>query len=340
MAVAGASFSAGTSAKDRVASEVNCSARVSPPTASTAKIAATGQAGVKAAQTATPKVASTPFATKTRRKPKRFRSGRTSGFIAKAPSAVAAVTKPLALADRPKTICSFSGSRKGRVEAPMRKRLPPPMDAPKLRSRNSARSTAGLRARSEWRSAKPAAAAPAASIAGANQAGAMPRPSVSIPAMRQASAAPHSTSPFASSGPGSWGSTSGMKRQTSSRPSRPTGMFSQNTARQEKASVSRPPTGGPKTGPSRPGMVSQVMAVTSSSLLTRRSSSRRPTGTIIAPPTPCRMRAATSEPRPCASPTSAEAMVKTAIASMKTRRAPKRSATQPDTGMKTHSATR
>ena len=43
---------------------------------------------------------------------------------------------------------------------------------------------------------------------------------------------------------------------------------------------------------------------------------------------------------PWDSPTRAEAVVKTMIAAMKTRRGPKRSATQPDTGMKTQSATR
>ena len=100
------------------------------------------------------------------------------------------------------------------------------------------------------------------------------------------------------------------------------------------------PLGGPITGPSRPGIVSQVVAEMSSSLRTPRSSSSRPTGTIMAPPMPCTIRAATSAPKLSAAPQAAEAALKTTIAIRKTRLAPKRSATQPEAGMKTVSATR
>ena len=87
-------------------------------------------------------------------------------------------------------------------------------------------------------------------------------------------------------------------------------------------------------------MVSQAMAESMSFFATPRSSSRRPTGTIIAPPMPCRMRNSTNSPSPCDRPHSTEATTKVAIASMKTRFAPNRSAIQAEKGMKTVSATR
>jgi hypothetical protein len=68
---------------------------------------------------------------------------------------------------------------------------------------------------------------------------------------------------------------------------------------------------------------------------TVRSSTRRPTGTIIAPPMPCTMRARTSIHNDCAKPQAIEPKVKTMIAPVNTRRAPKRSAVQPLIGMKT-----
>ena len=46
-------------------------------------------------------------------------------------------------------------------------------------------------------------------------------------------------------------------------------------------------------GPSSAGTVSQAIAATSSCFAAVRSSTSRPTGTIIAPPMPCRTRAAT-----------------------------------------------
>ena len=55
-----------------------------------------------------------------------------------------------------------------------------------------------------------------------------------------------------------------------------------------------PPSGGPSTGPISAGMVSQAIARTRSALAVARSRTRRPTGTIIAPPRPCSVRASTS----------------------------------------------
>ncbi len=61
---------------------------------------------------------------------------------------------------------------------------------------------------------------------------------------------------------------------------------------------------------------------------------RRPTGIIIAPPTPCRARAATSIASDCDMPHKAEATVNRPIAEAKIVRVPNRSAIQPLIGMK------
>ena len=61
----------------------------------------------------------------------------------------------------------------------------------------------------------------------------------------------------------------------------------------------------------------------------------RPTGTIMAPPIPCRTRQATSIVMLVEMPHSSEPREKTAIAEPNTLRVPKRSAIQPLIGMKT-----
>ena len=97
----------------------------------------------------------------------------------------------------------------------------------------------------------------------------------------------------------------------------------------------KPPTGGPTTGPISAGMVSQAIAATSSCFGTLRSSTRRPTGTIMAPPMPCRMRASTRTPSEFACPQAIEPRVNTTIAARNTVRVPNRSAIQPLAGMNT-----
>ena len=97
----------------------------------------------------------------------------------------------------------------------------------------------------------------------------------------------------------------------------------------------KPPSGGPTTGPSSAGIVSHAMAATSSVFAAVRSSSSRPTGTIMAPPRPCRTRAATSSTRPSDSPHRIDPTVNTMIAARNTVRVPKRSAIQPLAGMNT-----
>ncbi len=65
-----------------------------------------------------------------------------------------------------------------------------------------------------------------------------------------------------------------------------------------------------------------------------RRTSSRPTGDIIAPPMPCRIRASVNSVMFWLSPHSTEAMVNTAMATLKTARAPKRSVSQALAGMK------
>ena len=84
----------------------------------------------------------------------------------------------------------------------------------------------------------------------------------------------------------------------------------------------KPPIGGPQTGPSKAGVVSQAMADTSSVFAAVRSSSRRPTGTIMAPPMPCRMRETTRKARLVDWPQRMEPTVKMTMARRKMLRAP------------------
>ena len=101
-----------------------------------------------------------------------------------------------------------------------------------------------------------------------------------------------------------------------------------------------PPTGGPSTGATRAGQVRVATACIRSALAVPRSTTRRPTGTISAPPQPCTMRAAVNAHRPWLSPHSTDATVNTAMAVMNTRRGPNRSAAQPLAGMNTASVSR
>lgn len=102
----------------------------------------------------------------------------------------------------------------------------------------------------------------------------------------------------------------------------------------------KPPSGGPITGPMRAGTVTHAIALTSALLSTERSSTRRPTGVIIAPPMPCRMRANTKSVTEVESAQPTEPTMNTPTAIANTMRAPKRSAVQPLAGMNTASDSR
>ena len=96
-----------------------------------------------------------------------------------------------------------------------------------------------------------------------------------------------------------------------------------------------PPASGPSIGPTRPGIATKLMARTSSDLGKARTMVRRPTGSMSAPPMPCRMRQATRTWIFQDRPQSNEPRLKTPIALENTRRVPKRLAVQPLTGMNT-----
>ncbi len=98
--------------------------------------------------------------------------------------------------------------------------------------------------------------------------------------------------------------------------------------------VMKPPSGGPSTGAARPGQVRVVIARIMSFLSIERSTTRRPTGTIMAPPMPWRTRARVKVSRLSLSPHRIEAPVKMMMALANTRRLPNRSAIQPLSGMR------
>ncbi len=88
-------------------------------------------------------------------------------------------------------------------------------------------------------------------------------------------------------------------------------------------------------GPTRPGMATKLMARMSSDLANVRTRVNRPTGTIMAPPQPWRMRQATSPWMLVDMPQRNDPRVKRPIAEANTLRVPKRSAIQPLMGIKT-----
>ena len=82
------------------------------------------------------------------------------------------------------------------------------------------------------------------------------------------------------------------------------------------------------------------MAATSSRRLMERTSTMRPTGVIIAPPMPCKIRAKTKSVSEDDIAQAIEPSTKTPMAVRNTVRAPKRSAVQPEAGMNTASERR
>lgn len=104
--------------------------------------------------------------------------------------------------------------------------------------------------------------------------------------------------------------------------------------------VMKPPSGGPITGPISAGIVTQAIALTSALLSIERNSTNRRTGVIIAPPSPCRMRAITKCVIDCESAQPIDPSIKMPTALANTSLAPKRSAVQPLAGMNTASDSR
>ena len=131
-----------------------------------------------------------------------------------------------------------------------------------------------------------------------------------------------------------------MNAATSASATNPSGMFRKKIQRQDENVVMNPPTGGPRTGATSPGVEMNCIMLTRSRLSVVRSTTSRPTGTIIAPPTPCTTRAAVNSQSVFDNPHRTEAAVKSAIALKKIVFEPKRSDIQPLEGMKIASVSR
>ena len=84
----------------------------------------------------------------------------------------------------------------------------------------------------------------------------------------------------------------------------------------------KPPSGGPRIGPSSAGIVRYDSTRTRSRFSTLFSSTSRPTGTIIAPPMPCTKRDTTKPPSELEKPQASDPNTKTAIAARNTVREP------------------
>src|SRR5208337_1590559 len=161
----------------------------------------------------------------------------------------------------------------------------------------------------------------------------MPRPISERPEIRPKRPAPDRRKPLKSKRGTSTSRRLAMNLSDRATPSTPIGTLTQKIQRQLKYVVMNPPSGGPATGPSSAGTVRYASASTRSLFSTLRKSTRRPTGTIIAPPRPWKTRAAIRVSSEFDAPQQIEPRVKTTMAEQKTVRAPNRSATQPDAGM-------
>ncbi|MPN18473.1 hypothetical protein SDC9_165833 [bioreactor metagenome] len=119
------------------------------------------------------------------------------------------------------------------------------------------------------------------------------------------------------------------------RPIRPTGTFTQKIQCQDANSTIQPPSVGPISGPTRPGIATKLIARMNCSRGNARSTASRPTGNSSAPPRPWITREATKICRLGDSAHSTEPSANKAIADMNTRRVPNRSASQPEAGIST-----
>ena len=270
------------------------------------------------------------------RKPKRRMACVITTRVPRAPTAVATVRVPDARGDRPKPSCNISGSRNGTAPMPMRSGRPPITDKRKVRWRRMARSIRGCSRRRTCRVYSHSSTAPSSAANQDTNTGTMARPAVSSAPSSKLKPNASKAKPPKSKGTGSTaGGSSLTKASVSAIASSPKGIFTKKIQRQLAKVTMAPPNKGPIMRPMTAGTVNQTMAATMPSGGTARSRIRRPTGTIMAPPSPCRMRNATSSGRLPATPHRAEPSENSAIARQNTRRAPSRSASQPLTGRNT-----
>ncbi|MNQ87919.1 hypothetical protein D3C85_1031620 [compost metagenome] len=115
----------------------------------------------------------------------------------------------------------------------------------------------------------------------------------------------------------------------------PTGTLIRKIQCHDSVCVSQPPSVGPISGPIMPGMATKLSAWRYCSRGKVRSTESRPTGSSMAPPTPCTTRAAVSTGSVGAQAHSSEPSTNRPMAVWKMVRVPKRSASQPEAGMTT-----
>ena len=152
--------------------------------------------------------------------------------------------------------------------------------------------------------------------------------------------APTSSRPFQSSGLGVGDGAPRISLNANISPTMPTGMLTRKIHRHDPRVAMAPPSTGATTGAVNAGQVSRAIARTRSAFALNRSTASRPTGTIIAPPTPCSTRIATSIPNEVLNAHPSDATVNTTTAVRKTGRMPNRSAIQPLAGIRTAAVSR
>src|SRR5436305_7447746 len=319
---------------------VNCSERKKPPTTRMIMIKSSGVAAVNSAQAARKNELTMALIVIMLRKPKVRMMRAASAFIPIAPTAEAKVTRPDWNGVRPKPTCINSGSRNGSAPMPSRNRNPPMMLARSVAKCSIEKSRTGDPVRRACITYSVIEIDPVATNAPTTGHGSKLSPATDNPNAMPPSPMRASTSPYRSKRSGSSLLIGSMWRSAMKMPSRPIGMLIRKIQCQEKKVVMKPPSGGPITGPTSAGTVTHAIALTSALFSMERSSTRRPTGVIIAPPMPCTMRAIT---KPVTEEDSAQPIdpsMKTPIATANTMRAPKRSAVQPLAGMNTASESR
>ena len=119
----------------------------------------------------------------------------------------------------------------------------------------------------------------------------------------------------------------------------PTGRLTKNTKRQLKVSVSQPPSVGPMIGPTMMPAPQIAIAWPCSSFGLMLRSTVWESGTSAAPNRPCSTRKRIISSRLVAKPQAIEATTKPAVETMNSSRSPKRSESQPVTGVMIAAAT-
>jgi hypothetical protein len=303
-------------------------------------ITASGVLAVKAAAAAIVTAAVAVAAVSTTRKPKRFIRGVVAGLMPMLPTKMNSTMAPDLTGLQPKTFWNSSGSRNGAAPTMIQNSDPPPIVARSVLRRSTRRSTRGCSVRSRCltvaaRRASDAMPRTAAGIVAAP--GSASRCAVSV---SPASPAEVMITPITSSRGGFAGGVDGMSLNATARATMPSGMLMRNSQRQLAWVTMSPPASGAMTGATSPGHTMKAISRMMSCLSAFMSTVNRPTGTIIAPPTPCRTRSATSSPRLVLVAHSNDATVKITMAARNTFLAPSRAASHPLSGISTASVIR